>query len=58
MPLLFIPAGVGVMHELPLIKQQWLPISAAVFGSCIITLISTGLIMQYLLNKKGSTPDA
>lgn len=58
MPLLFIPAGVGVMHELPLIKQQWLPIGAAVVGSCIITLIVTGMLMQYLLNSKGSTPDA
>lgn len=60
MPLLFIPAGVGVMQEFALIKHQWLPISAALIGSCMITLIATGLLMQYLLSRasKGSNTDA
>lgn len=56
LPLLFVPAGVGVIQQLPLLKEQWLPISTALVFSSIITLIFTGLMMQFLLglSQKGN----
>jgi holin-like protein len=43
--LLFVPAGVGVVTHLNLIGKQWLPITAALLLSTIITLAATALIM-------------
>ena len=44
--LLFVPAGVGVMLYLSVIQREWLPITAAVLASTILTLIVTALVMQ------------
>lgn len=43
--LLFVPAGVGVVTHLNLIGKQWLPITAALVFSTILTLAVTALIM-------------
>lgn len=43
--LLFVPAGVGVVTHFNLIGKQWLPITAALLFSTIITLAATALIM-------------
>lgn len=37
--LLFVPAGVGVIVYLPLVADEWLPISAALIGSTLLTVI-------------------
>ena len=41
LPLLFVPAGVGIIAHLPLMAAEWLPIGAALLGSSILTLIVT-----------------
>jgi putative effector of murein hydrolase LrgA (UPF0299 family) len=46
--LLFVPAGVGVMTHLNLLGQQWLPLSASLIISTIVTLALTGWLMQWL----------
>lgn len=46
MGLLFVPAGVGVIAEADLLRQQWLPILAAVLGSTMLGLAVTGLVMS------------
>ncbi|MBF0305944.1 MAG: CidA/LrgA family protein [Alphaproteobacteria bacterium] len=46
--LLFVPAGVGVSLHLPLVAQEWLPISAALVGSTLATIMVTAWIMQRL----------
>lgn len=46
--LLFVPAGVGVMTHLSLLEQQWVPISAALVISTLLTLAVTGWLMQRL----------
>lgn len=46
--LLFVPAGVGVMIHLRLIADEWLPISAAVVASTLVTIAVTGLVMSAL----------
>lgn len=43
--LLFVPAGVGVMVHFARIGDQWLPITAALIFSTIITLVATAGIM-------------
>jgi holin-like protein len=48
MGLLFIPAGVGIVAEIPLLRQEWLPILAALLVSTVLSLAVTGLIMHRL----------
>jgi holin-like protein len=50
--LLFVPAGVGVMIHLPLIAEEWLPISAALILSTLATIALTGLVMAALGGRK------
>lgn len=55
--LLFVPAGVGVMTHLSLLGQQWLPLSAALIISTLLTLAVTGWLMQRLTrNQHKSQP--
>ena len=46
--LLFIPAGVGIMTQSALLRSQWLPIVAALFGSTWVGIAVTGWVMQRL----------
>lgn len=46
--LLFVPAGAGVLLYLPLVAQEWLPISAALIGGTLITIAVTALVMRAL----------
>jgi holin-like protein len=55
--LLFVPAGVGVMQEIGLLRNEWLPIVGALVGSCVITIGATGLVMQAALRFSGKAAD-
>lgn len=46
MGLLFVPAGVGVIAELGVLRQNWLPILIGLFVSTVLGLIVTGLVMH------------
>lgn len=46
MGLLFVPAGVGIITEAHLLRQEWLPILAAVIGSTILGVAVTGFVMH------------
>jgi putative effector of murein hydrolase LrgA (UPF0299 family) len=48
MGLLFVPAGVGVIAEVGLLRTQWFPILAALLGSTILSLMVTGLVMHWV----------
>ena len=48
MGLLFVPAGVGVIAEAGLLRQEWLPILAGLLGSTILGLAVTGLVMHWV----------
>lgn len=52
--LLFIPAGVGVMLHLGLLKDEAVPISLALVGSTLLTIAVTGLLMQWFSRRSGS----
>jgi putative effector of murein hydrolase LrgA (UPF0299 family) len=46
MGLLFVPAGVGIIAEGDTLRQEWLPIVAALVGSTLIGLAATGWLMH------------
>jgi holin-like protein len=48
LPLLFVPAGVGVVTQLGTLAREWLPITVALIVSTALTLLVTALVMQRL----------
>lgn len=48
MGLLFVPAGVGIIAEAGVLKQDWLPIVTALLVSTLLGLAVTGLVMHHL----------
>ncbi|PLZ01454.1 CidA/LrgA family protein [Burkholderia sp. WAC0059] len=46
MGLLFVPAGVGIIAELGVLREEWLPILAGLLVSTVLGLIVTGVIMH------------
>jgi holin-like protein len=53
--LMFVPAGVGVMTHLTLLGKQWLPLTASLVISTLLTIAVTGLLMQKLARKDGES---
>jgi holin-like protein len=49
--LLFVPAGVGIVANLALLRSAWIPISVALIGSTFITLVTTAWIMHRFDNR-------
>lgn len=47
MGLLFVPAGVGIITELGVLRAEWLPILAGLIGSTVLSLAVTGLVMHW-----------
>jgi len=56
--LLFVPAGVGVMAHLGRLREEWVPIAAALVLSTALAIAVTALVMSGLmrLRDKRSTP--
>ena len=48
MGLLFVPAGVGVMAEMGVLRQDWLPILAGLMVSTVLGVVVTGLVMHHV----------
>jgi holin-like protein len=46
MGLLFVPAGVGVIAEFGVLRQNWLPILVGLLVSTVLGLIVTGFVMH------------
>ena len=47
--LLFVPAGVGVMLHLAMLREEWLAISTALVLSTVLTVAVTGVFMAALI---------
>ena len=58
MGLFFVPAGVGIIAEAGLLRQEWLPIVAALFGSTLLSIAVTGLVMHWVTRASESQPSA
>ncbi|WP_298282372.1 CidA/LrgA family protein [Acidocella sp.] len=49
---LFVPAGVGAVGELPTLKANWLALVVAIPVSTVLGLIVTGAAMQFFLRRQ------
>ena len=54
MGLLFVPAGVGIMAEAPMLQREWAPILVGVIGSTILGIIATGTVMRRATRTAGN----
>lgn len=52
LPLLFIPAGVGIINEFSSLKGNLIKLSIILILTTIIILVVTGTVVQFLVNKK------
>jgi holin-like protein len=50
--LLFVPAAVGIMPLLPLLRAEWLPIAVALAASSVMAMASTALIAQAMSRRR------
>jgi holin-like protein len=51
LPLLFVPAGVGVIAHMEILRRSWAAITGAIIIGTVLTIAVTGLVMQ-LLNRQ------
>lgn len=49
--LLFVPAGVGVMSYLAVIKTHWAPLLITIVGSTLLAVMVTALTLRLLTRK-------
>ena len=56
--LLFVPACVGVMVHLARLRDEWLPIVAAILVSTVLTIACTALAMTWLMRLTSKKEDA
>lgn len=59
MGLLFVPAGVGLIAEIGVLRSEWLPIAAGLIGSTLLSLAVTGLVMHWSIRRSAArrSPD-
>jgi len=56
--LLFVPAGTGVMVHLSRLRDEWLPITAALVASTLLTIACTALVMNWLMRRFATREEA
>lgn len=59
MGLLFVPAGVGLIAEIGVLRSEWLPIAVGLIGSTLLSLAVTGLVMHWSIRRSAArrSPD-
>ena len=50
--LLFVPAGVGIVANLALLRSAWLPLAASLTVSTILSLLVTAALLHGLVNRR------
>lgn len=58
LPLLFVPAGVGVITNLDILASSWAAIAGAIIIGTVVTIAVTGLVMQLLNRRQGNSRQA
>ncbi len=56
MGLLFVPAGVGLISQVGVLRQEWLPILVALVGSTLLSLTTTGAVMHGMMHWSDRRP--
>lgn len=51
MPVMFIPAGVGLMVSWDLLKPIWLPVVVITFLTTVLVMVVTGGITQHVIRR-------
>lgn len=51
--LLFVPAGAGVMIHAARVADEWLPLTAALLGSTLLSMAATALSLKFFLRLRG-----
>ena len=54
MPLMFIPAGVGLMEEWGALSEIWLPFAVILVLTTVLVMAVTGRITQWMIRKGGA----
>ena len=54
MGLLFVPAGVGIITEVGVLRREWLAILAGLLVSTVLGLAVTGLVMHHVSRVAGA----
>ena len=54
MPMLFIPAGVGLIVSWTQLKQVFVPVSVIIVVTTILVIVVTGRVTQFVLKKEGT----
>ncbi len=54
LPLLFIPAAVGIITQVDIISKEFFAISISLFIGTILSLAISAKFIDYLTNKKGN----
>ncbi|MBI1261970.1 MAG: CidA/LrgA family protein [Rhizobiales bacterium] len=52
--LFYIPAAIGIMAHVALVRQDLIPIIAALFGSTFLSLVVGALVFQWMQKKDAS----
>lgn len=52
LPLFFVPAGVGLIDYLPLLRQHWWALLLVLIGATLITLLFTAGLLQLLWTRQ------
>ncbi len=52
LPLLFVPAGVGLIDLAPLLSGQGIKLALVILLSTVITLVVTALVLNWLLKRR------
>lgn len=55
MPLMFIPAAVGLLDSWNVLKPIWIPVVAITLITTVLVMVVTGRVTQFVIrqNKKG-----
>ncbi len=57
MPVMFIPAGVGLMTSWGSLKTILLPVAVITFVTIVTVMIATGHVSQFIIRKSGKKND-
>lgn len=58
MGLFFVPAGVGVVASMDLLRRQWVPILAGLVGSTVVAMLMTAWVMEWAAGRRRKAMDA
>lgn len=52
MPVMFLPAAVGLMDAWPALRPIWLPVALITLSTTVIVMAVTGLVTQFLIRSR------